>query len=36
MRRVDNVIDVDFPALASVVNSAMSEIQANTAQEERL
>ncbi len=36
MRRVDNVIDVDFPALASVVNSAMSEIQANTAQEKML
>tara|TARA_R110002051_G_scaffold72390_1_gene130807 strand:- start:8007 stop:8816 length:810 start_codon:yes stop_codon:yes gene_type:complete len=36
MRRVDNVIDVDFPALAPVVNSAMSVIQANTAQEEML
>lgn len=36
MRRVDNVIDVDFPALAPVVNSAMSVIQAITAQEEML
>jgi hypothetical protein len=36
MRRVDNVIDVDFPALAPVVNSAMSVSQAITAQEEML